>query len=522
MITALPAHAESIEAFGERFGAGYRWYITVTVMLGTIATILTSTIINVALPNIMGAFGMGQDHVQLLVTGFLGAMTATMLANSWMVDSFGQRNSFTAALLVFLLASIMGGLAPNEGVLILARVLQGASAGILQPLAMLAIFEAFPPNRRGTAMGIYGVGVVVAPALGPTLGGIMVDHFSWREVFFLPVPFGLLGLFLSRIFLRGRSSREPLRPFDWPGMCMLSIFLFALLYGLTNGPSQGWLSGPVMLAFALVLAAFVGFLLWELHSAAPLIDVRLFVNPTFASASVLAFIFGAGIFGSTYIIPLFVLSIQGYTATRAGLVLMPGGLILAIMFPLAGRLTDGLPVRVPVVFGLCVFAYSFYLMRFADADTSFFDMAWWIILGRIGLSFIMPGLNAGALQALPVHLLAQGSGAINFVRQFGGAVGVNLLAMTLESRTSFYTQALAAAQNPANSSTIELLRGVRDLLARMGVPEAVQQAGALNYLGRVVYAQGHMLAYRDGFVILGATFIISLIPALLMRDSKPR
>lgn len=522
MNPAPAPHAESVEAFVERFGPGYRWYVTTTVMLGTIATVLTSTIVNVALPNIMGAFGMGQDHAQLLATGFLGAMTATMLANSWMVDSFGQRPTFTMALVVFLVASVIGGLAPNEGVLILARVLQGGAAGILQPLAMLVIFEVFPPNRRGTAMGIYGIGVVLAPALGPTLGGIMVDNFSWRDVFFMPVPFGLLGLFLSRIFMRGRSTPAPRRPFDWIGLGLLSLFLFTLLYGLSNGPRQGWRSDGIVLVFMLALFAFVGFLFWELRTHAPLIDMRLFVNPTFAGAAMLAFIFGAGIFGSTYIAPLFVQTVQGYTATRAGLLLMPGGFILAIVFPLAGRLSDGIPPRVPVMFGLCVFAYSFLLMRTADTNTAFFDMAWWLVIGRIGLGFIMPGLNAGALQALPVHLVAQGSGAINFVRQFGGALGVNLLSITIESRTHIYTQAFAAAQNPANSSTSALLRGVRELLARTGVPDAIQQAGALNYLGRVVYAQGHMLAYRDGFLILAATFIIGLVPAYLMRDPQRR
>ncbi|MES2227943.1 MAG: DHA2 family efflux MFS transporter permease subunit [Pseudomonadota bacterium] len=522
MTGAAAPSAESIEAFIERYGPGYRWFATTTVMLGTIATVLTSTIVNVALPNIMGSFGMGQDHVQLLATGFLGAMTATMLTAAWLVDSFGQRFTYTAAIVVFLAASIMGGLAPSEGVLILARVLQGASAGILQPLTMLVIFEVFPPHRRGMAMGVYGIGVVLAPALGPTLGGVMVDNFSWRDVFFLPVPFGVLGLFLSRLFLRGRATHALRRKFDWIGLGVLALFLFALLYGLSNGPRYGWVSDRIVLVFALAILAFGSFVLWEIHTPSPMIDMRLFANPTFVGASVLAFIFGAGIFGSTYIVPQFVQTIQGYSATRAGLLLMPGGFVIAIVFPLAGRLSDRVPHRLPVMFGLCVFASSFYLMRAAGTDTSFFDMAWWIVLGRIGLGFIMPGLNAGALQALPMHLVGQGSGAINFIRQLGGALGVNLLSIALESRTQIYTQAFTASQNAGNASTSVLLRGVRELLAQAGVPEAIQQAGALNYLGRTVYIQGNMLAYRDGFLILGVTFVLGLVPAYLMRERRAR
>ena len=212
-MTSAP-RPDSIEGLFARFGPSYRWLVTATVMMGTIATILTATIVNVALPDIMGAFGMGQDKAQLLSTGFLAAMTGTMLLNAWMVDTLGQRATFMLAITIFIAASIMGGLAPAEGVLILARVLQGGAAGILQPLAMQTIFQVFPPEKRGSAMGIYGIGVVLAPALGPTLGGIMVDSFSWRYVFFMAVPFCFIGLFMAAILMPGRATSGPPRKFD--------------------------------------------------------------------------------------------------------------------------------------------------------------------------------------------------------------------------------------------------------------------------------------------------------------------
>jgi len=514
---ALAHSPASTESLFVQYGPSYRWFATVTVMLGTIATILTATIVNVALPDIMGAFGMGQDRAQLLSTGFLGAMTATMLLNAWMVDSFGQRFTFMAAISAFVSASIMGGLAPGEGVLILARVLQGAAAGILQPLAMQVIFQVFPPSRRGAAMGIYGIGVVLAPALGPTIGGIMVDNFSWRDVFFLPVPFCALGLFLATLFLPGRATEGARRDFDWVGFGLLVVFLLTLLDGLSNAQRYGWRSDRILLSFAAAFVAAAGFLAWELRTAAPMLNLKLFANRTFAAASVVAFIFGAGIYGSTYLVPLFVQTIQGYTATRSGLLLMPAGLVLAFVFPVAGRLTDRLPVHVPMVFGLVVFAYSSFLMRHADTNTPFVDMAWWIVLGRVGLGFIMPSLNAGALRALPMQSLSQGSGAINFVRQLGGAFGVNLLSILLEMRTQLYTQAFTAAQNADNEATAGLLATVRELLARAGVPEAIQHAGALTHLGRVVYAQGSMLGFRDCFLVVAASFLLAVVPALMMR-----
>lgn len=508
---------DSVEGLFARFGPAYRWLVTGTVMTGTIATVLTATIVNVALPDIMGAFGMGQDKAQLLSTGFLAAMTGTMLLNAWMVDTFGQRATFLLALAVFVAASIMGGLAPAEGGLILARVLQGGAAGILQPLAMQTIFQVFPPEKRGSAMGIYGIGVVLAPALGPTLGGIMVDSFSWRFVFFMPVPFCLLGLFLATIFMPGRAAAGPPRRFDWIGFGLMTLFLVTLLNGLTNGQRHGWLSDAILLDFAAALATGFGFLAWELRTPAPMLNLKLFANRTFAGASIVAFIFGAGIYGSTYLVPLFVQTIQGYTPTRSGLLLMPAGLILALVFPIAGRLSDKAPAHAVVMSGLAVFALSSFLMRNADTNTPFWLFAWWIMLGRIGLGFIMPSLNAGALKALPMTLLGQGSGAINFVRQLGGAFGVNLLAIALEQRSQFYVDSFTVAQHAGNSATAELLRDEAGLLAQAGVPEAIRQAGALNYLGQVIYSQGNMLGYRDCFFIVGAIFLAALIPALMMR-----
>ncbi|MEP1677105.1 MAG: DHA2 family efflux MFS transporter permease subunit [Nitratireductor sp.] len=515
-MTSAP-RPDSIEGLFARFGPSYRWLVTATVMMGTIATILTATIVNVALPDIMGAFGMGQDKAQLLSTGFLAAMTGTMLLNAWMVETLGQRATFMLALTVFIAASAMGGLAPAEGVLILARVLQGGAAGILQPLAMQTIFLVFPPEKRGSAMGIYGIGVVLAPALGPTLGGIMVDSFSWRYVFFMAVPFCLIGLFLATIFMPGRAASGPPRRFDWIGFGLMTVFLVTLLNGLSNGQRYGWMSDPILRDLVIASVAGVGFIVWELRTPAPMLNLKLFTNRVYAGASVVAFIFGAGIYGSTFLIPLFVQTIQGYTPTRSGLLLMPAGLILALVFPIAGRLTDKTPAYATIMFGLAVFALSSFLMTGVDTNTSFWLFAWWIMLGRIGLGFIMPSLNAGALKALPMTLLGQGSGAINFVRQLGGAFGVNLLSIALERRSQLYIDSFTAAQHAGNSATADMLREVTGLLAQAGVPEAIRQAGAMNYLGRVIYSQGNMLGYRDSFFIVGAIFLAALVPALMMR-----
>lgn len=511
---------DTIEALFARYGPRYRWLATLTVMVGTIASVLSSTIVNVALPEIMGTFGMGQDEAQLLSTAFLAAMTGTMLLNAWMVEAIGQRATFLTAIFVFMVASIIGGLAPNESVVILARLFQGAAAGVLQPLTMQVIFQVFPPDRRGSAMGIYGIGVVLAPALGPTIGGLIVDNFNWRYVFLLPVPFCAIGLIAATLFLPERSNAGTTRRFDWTGFVLMAIFLVSLLTGLSNGQRRGWFSHSILIDFILAVVAGLGFLIWELRTPVPLLNLKLFTVKTFASAAVISFIFGAGIYGSTYLVPLFVQTVQGYTPTRSGLLLMPAGLVLGIVFPLAGRLTDRTPAQIPITFGLLVFAASSLLMSQADTDTSFLAFAWWITLGRIGLSFIMTSLNAGALSALSPQMLGQGAGAINFVRQLGGALGVNLLSVVLEWRSQLYAHAFTESQDAANSMTSELLRGVVNLHLRAGLPESIAQGGALEFLGRTISAQASVMGFRDSFLIVAVIFILALLPTAILRGRK--
>lgn len=520
MSEPAPPRADSVEALFERFGPGYRWLVTTTALMGTIATVLSATIVNVALPDIMGAFGMGQDKAQLLSAGFLAAMTGTMLLNAWMVESFGKRATYLMAVGVFVVASVIGGLAPSEGVLILARVLQGAAAGILQPLAMQVIFQVFPPERRGSAMGIYGIGVVLAPALGPTLGGILVDSYSWRYVFFMAVPFCAIGVFMALLFMPGREGSGPPRRFDWIGFGLMTVFLLTLLNGLSHGQRHGWVSDTILADFALAASSGVGFIAWELRAAAPMLNLKLYANRAFASASVVALMFGAGIYGSTYLVPLFVQTIQGYTPTRSGLLLMPAGLTLTLVFPLAGRLTDRFPAYWLILFGASLFAVSALLLAGLDTNTAFWTASGWIVLGRIGLGFMMPSLNAGALKALPMALLAQGSGAINFMRQLGGAFGVNLLSILVERRTQLYVDVFTSAQNGANGATAELVRTLSGLYARIGVPEAIRHAGALNYLGHLIYAQGSMMGFRDAFLMVAVLFVLTLLPAVGMRPPR--
>ncbi len=513
----------STEEFFARYGASYRWYATGTAMVASIAVILSATIVNVAIPDVMGAFGISQVEAQWLSAGFLAAMTATMLLTDWANRTIGQRGSIIAALALFMAGSILGGIAPEEHVLILARVVQGAAAGIVQPMAMLILFRVFPADQRGAAMGIYGIGVVLAPALGPWVGGLLMDSFDWRYVFYLGVPFAALGIGLAALFLPQREAADDPQPrFDWTGFALLCLFLGLLLSALANGQRIGWSSNLIIGEFAVAAGAIVAFVWWESRTAAPMLDLRLFSNLPFAAASLISFIIGAGLFGSIYLLPLFVQTVQGMTPTQAGLLLMPAGFVLVLVFPLAGRLTDQLSPGILIGFGLAIFAWSSWLTAQVDTNTGFWHLAGWTVLTRIGLGFLFPALNAGSLRVLPDTLMAQGSGAINFMRQLGGAFGVNLLALVLAQRTAFHADVLAATQSADNSTTTFLLDRVANLTAVAGLPQAEQVPAAMLFLGRSVYLQSNILAYRDGFLVTAIVFLAALFPTWLLYRAARR
>ncbi|MGH8618022.1 MAG: DHA2 family efflux MFS transporter permease subunit [Burkholderiales bacterium] len=508
------------DALFERYGPRYRWLATITVMLGTISAMLTTTSVNVAIPDIMGAFGIGQDRAQWFSTAALASMTIGMLLTDWMLNTFGQRRTFIGSLGIFVVALVVAGMSPNETVLIFCRIVQGAATGLLQPLAMYVMFRVFPPNRRGMAMGFFGMSVILGPALGPTLGGILIDQFNWRYIFFVTVPICIAGMLMGSVLLPECEEEGGRVRFDWPGFLLMSVTIACLLIGLSNGQREGWYSDTILALLGTTVAAGLGFVAWELHTDKPLVNLRVLTNTRFTAAAVVAFTFGVGLFGATYLVPLFVQTVQHYTPLSAGLLLMPAGLVMGAIMPLSGYLSDRISARALIIAGLLCLALSSYWLAGVDANMSFWMIAWFMIVSRIGLSFIKPALNVSALRVLPPEELGQGAGIINFTRQLGGAFGVNLLSVTLDRRTFFHSDTLTSLQSPDNTATAELLRQVQELLARGGVPEELQNAGALHFLGRVVHAQAYTMGFRDSFLIAAAICTVCLIPAWIMGGGR--
>lgn len=482
--------------------------------------ILTATIINVAIPDIMGAFGIGQDKAQWLSSGYLAATTSAMLLADWSIRRIGRRATYLSAMAVFIAGSVIGGTASSIEVLIFGRVLQGSAAGIIQPLAMLTMFQIFPPEERGKAMGIYGLGVILAPALGPYVGGLAVDALSWRSVMFIPVPFCLCASFFAVFALPPRDPKVDVFRFDWLGFSFLLLFVICLMIGLTNGPRDGWHSDIIAAYMLAAMVGLLGFVIWELSIPAPLLNLKMFASPRFCACAFVSFVFGVTLFGSLYLAPLFVQLVQGYTPTRSGLLQIPAGLAMAVAFPIVGRMTDLGGTRFFMIGGLLLLGYASILMVGADIDTPFWLFAWWLILSRVGLALIFPPLSAASLHVLPPALISQGSGAINFLRTLGGAFGVNYLAISTDQRSVLYRDQLATTQTEGNAATLEYLETIQRLLENAGLPEAFQGPSSLFYLGQSIAHQALMLAYRDGFLVLAIVGLAAIVPAWFIRGKR--
>jgi EmrB/QacA subfamily drug resistance transporter len=508
----LPTYAQYSET--------QRWLMTGATLIGMIAMVLSSTSVTVAVPNVMGAFGVGQDKAQWLSTAYFAAMTGAMLLTSWLQNRFGQRTVFLGTMVAFAAGSFLAAGAPDMTTIIIARVIQGFSAGLIQPFTMSIIFTVFQPERRGTAMGLFGLGVVLAPALGPAMGGIIIDELGWRVVFRLPLPLTAVATLAGAAFLPNRRP-GPAGKFDWVGLILLCLSLGLLLDGLASGRRYGWSSDRIVLELTLGILATLGFILRQLTIRAPMLDLRLYTNPQFASAAVVGLIFGFGMFGSIYAIAVFMQQVQGFSATKAGVALIPAGILMTIMFPTAGRLVDRFPAYVLIMIGLVWFCVGFALMSIADASTPYWLFVFFTLVNRFGLSLIIPSLNTGALRSLQPDQVGQGAGMVNFVRTLGGAAGVNLMVVFLEGATANHTQTIVSSQTPDNSASRELLRQTEQLMRDAGVSATDAAAGALQYLGQTVYAQGLTQGFQDTFMLTAFIAAAAIIPAYVMgRDAR--
>ncbi len=453
MTRPTPASDTSLAALRARYGERYRWLLLLAVMVGTMASIMSSTIVNVAIPDMSQHFTLGQERAQWVTSGFMAAMTVSMLTTPWLLARYGYRATYSACMWLLLVGGVAGGLANDYPLVLAARVAEGLAAGVVQPIPAIIILRAFEPHEQGRASGIFGMGVVLAPALGPSIGGVLVDLFGWRSIFFMVVPFCVVSLWLARKIIPttspgGEAANPQGAALDWKGLLLATLGTLCLLNGLVE------LQGGTPLVALTLLGAAAGLLVVFVvvqrrtlrarkrhpdQGIDPLMNLSLFKDRRFAMGSIVAFIYGIALFGSTYLLPVYMQLGLGLSAATVGTVLLPAGLVLAVCIALVGRLADRQPTHRLVSIGLVLLAASFALMLTIDlgqAAQIIPLLVVWAILGRIGLGFILPSLNIGAMRGLERTHIPQGSSVINFLRMLGGAAGVSLCGIFLEWRVA--------------------------------------------------------------------------------------
>lgn len=513
---------ENIKSYFYQYGKVYRWIIVLLFNLLAFSSLLAGTLINVAIPQIMGAFGVGQDDAQWLATGNLASAALSMLLSAWLIQAIGMRYTLMIGMSLFLAGSVIGGLCNDIDIMIISRIMQGVSAGMILPITMSTVFKVFPKGEHGYAVSIALLGSMVAPAIGPTIGGILVDSFNWRYVFFIGVPFSLISLPLILIFLPNREQNSQLTAFDWLGFALITISLSSALIGFSNGESEGWSSDYIYTCFITALFALCTFVIWEQHTKQPLMELSVFLDMNFLFALGLGMVVSACLYGSSYLVPLFLLTIQSQSPTETGLLLMPAGFVMLAISPLAGRITDNVNPRIVAIVGLFFLALSFYLMTDSHVNTGFWIYAYWYILGRIGIGVINPVIMVQAYKSLPEEMLNHGASAFSFVRMLGGVFGVNLLSMALTNRSNFHTDSLTTTQSFDNHSTTVWISSLSEQLTISGKTSTEIYASAVNYLSQALETEALALAFRDTFLILGLVCLIFLIPAWMLGRTDKR
>src|SRR5713226_875457 len=507
-----------------------RWLVAPTVGLAAFMEVLDISIANVALQHIAGSLAASLDEATWVLTSYLVANAIVLPMSGWLAGAIGRRRYFLGCIAGFSVTSLLCGLAPSLPLLIVARALQGITGGGLQPNSQAILADAFPPHKRGQAFAIYGISVVFAPAIGPTLGGWITDNFSWRWVFLLNVPVGvLLSLLAARVIVDPPERVAALKTrfkrglrFDTIGFSFLVVGMCALQVVLDKGQEDDWWSSAFITNLSLVaVVALAAFVVWELRNPHPIVDLRLLANRNFALGNILMFMLGFILLSSTVLLPLYVQSVLGYTATEAGKVISPGGFAVMMMMPIVGGLVGRVDARWLVAIGLVATSLALFNMTRFNTDVDYATVAWARIYQSVGLGMLFIPVNTIAFLGLPSAKNNDASALINMMRNLGGSFGIAIATTVLARRLQHHQNLLVGHVTPYTSQYYTTIQAMQQAFARNAAStvDALHQAQAQLYA--MVQRQALALSYIDAFWLLAFVFAAMLPLVLMLRKPAP-
>ena len=517
-------HAAALEAHDDNWRPRFNpWLVAFTVTLATFMEALDSSIANVALPHIAGTLSASQDESTWVLTSYLVSNAVVLPISGWLSNRLGRKRFYMSCVALFTATSFLCGLAPSLGMLVLFRIIQGAAGGGLQPSERAILADTFPPEKRSMAFALYGMAVVLAPAIGPTLGGWITDNYSWRWIFFLNIPVGIISLLLTQRIVEDppylKRVRKLIQGVDYYGLGLLVVFIGALQFMLDKGQENDWFSSRLIVACAVISAAgFLAFLWRELHTEHPIVDLRLYKLRNFATTQFVMLMIGISLYSTTVLIPQFLQQLMGYSAEQAGLALSAGGLVLIVLFPVAGFLGQKLDPRLLTTIGFILLTYGLYRITNISLGVSFATAVSWRVVMTIGMPFLFVPISVMTYVGVPREKNNEISGLTALARNLGGSIGISAVTTLLVRRQQTHQAYLAAHLTNANSAYTQQLAGIAAALrqrAAISLPDSLYLAKARIYAS--LQQQALSLAYVDVIWILVATTAILIPIAYLMK-----
>ena len=511
-----------------RIAGASPWLIAIVVALASFMEVLDTTIANVALPYIAGGMGVSEDEASWVVTTYLVSNAIILTASSFLARMLGRKTFFLICLGLFTLSSVLCGFAPNLNTLLLFRILQGLGGGGMVPVAQSILADAFPPAKRGQAFAVFGVAVVVAPVIGPTLGGWLSDNLSWQWCFLINGPVGVFAIGLIALILReppasrakGEVQQQRNR-FDFIGFMLVATFLGALEIVLDRGLEDDWFASSFIITFAVISGvAFVLMIPWEMTRRDPMIDLRMVASRQFGASFLVMLATGAILLATTQFLPLLVQQDFGYTATLAGLILSPGGVVTMAMMFVVGRLTVKVQPKYLIITGAILIAVSMYSMTNVYGDLGFWFMARSRMLLGVGLPLIFVPIMAASYDGIPPSKTDQASALINAARNIGGSIGVSIVSNVLTHREQFHQNRLIEQVVPSSTQYQDTLQQITNFFTAHGNSLAQAHDQAIQWIGQQVQAQASYLGYMDAFWVLMLISLAAVPLALMLRTIK--
>jgi DHA2 family multidrug resistance protein len=504
----------------------YKWFLLANIMLGTFMAVLDSTIVNVGLPKIMASFGVGIDKIEWVITSYMLSMAVMLPTSGWLADKFGYKRLYFMGLLLFTFGSLLCGMSNDENTLIFSRIIQGLGAGTIQPLGMAIITREFPPHQRGMAIGFWAIAAAASVSFGPMIGGYLVDNFNWQLIFDVNIPFGIAAMVFT-ILIQKEYINKKIGNFDLIGFISIVTFLPLMLYALSEGSaasnSEGWYAPYILVCFAISAFALAVFITRELTIKNPLIDLRLLGNYNFGMGNLVMVIFSMGMFGSTFLLPLYLQNSMGYTAVQAGSVFLPVGIIQGCMSPIAGKISDKFSPKAPMVLGVIILAVSFALNSQLSFLTEHPFIMTSLYMRGFALGIIFTPLSTLSLLTMPREKMAQASGITNTVRQLGGSLGVAVFTTMLTTRVNFHMQMFGAAVQAGSQEFKNVTTNLAYFAqqhAGSNMATAVQQSKymILSHISKQAYIAG----IDDDFWMAAIITILGLIPIIIMKTKTKK